>query len=276
MREPGADDRVQRRGGRHGALTRRIGCRGPHALAGSQRAQVRGVHSLEPSCDSSAPRLLSLAFAASPVALAAPCAGFIDVDDANPAHAPFCDSVEWMKLRNITLGCTSPTLYCPNGLVTRLQMAAFMYRLGFQNAFLRDGNAFGTAAVLGTTDNHPLDLRVNNARVVRYEPNTISPNVIGGSPANSVHAGVFGATIGGGGVPDPNFDDEGPNRVTSAYGTVAEPCGRDRSRRHHAMAFMARTQPKSPGSSFCGGHRSVSPLPVDTGPDLNQFAGSAV
>ncbi len=99
--------------------------------------------------------------------------------------------MEWIKNRGITLGCNVPgTLYCPNLNVTRLQMAAFMYRLGFQNAFFRDGNAFGTAAVLGTTDNHPLDIRVNNARVMRYEPNAISPNVIGGSPANNVTAGV--------------------------------------------------------------------------------------
>jgi hypothetical protein len=89
--------------------------------------------------------LLSLAFAASPVALAAPCGGFTDVDDTNPAHAPFCDSVEWMKNRSITLGCNVPgTLYCPDLNVTRLQMAAFMYRLGFQNAFLNGGNTFPT------------------------------------------------------------------------------------------------------------------------------------
>ena len=53
---------------------------------------------------------------------------------------------------------------------------------------------------------------------MRYQPNAISPNVTGGSPANSVTPGVRGATIGGGGVPmgdtDPNFGNEAPNRVT--------------------------------------------------------------
>jgi hypothetical protein len=155
--------------------------------------------------------LLSLAFAASPVALAAPC-GFIDVDDANPAHAPFCDSVEWLKLRNITLGCNLPgTLYCPNDPVSRLHMAAFMYRLGFQNAFLQGGNAFGTAAVLGTTDNQPLNVIVGHERVMRYEPNPISPNVIGGHFANNVTAGVHGATIAGGDA----------NRASGNWSTVA-------------------------------------------------------
>jgi hypothetical protein len=71
------------------------------------------------------------AVAVSPAAVAAPCGGFTDVDDTNPAHAPFCTSVEWVKNRSVTLGCNIPgTLYCPNDNVTRLSMAAFMRRLG--------------------------------------------------------------------------------------------------------------------------------------------------
>ena len=57
---------------------------------------------------------------------ALPCAGFTDVDDTSP----FCANVTWLKNRGITLGCTSATLYCPNDFVSRLQMAAFMNRLG--------------------------------------------------------------------------------------------------------------------------------------------------
>jgi hypothetical protein len=34
------------------------------------------------------------AVAASPAAVAAPCAGFTDVDDTNPAQAPFCANIE--------------------------------------------------------------------------------------------------------------------------------------------------------------------------------------
>jgi hypothetical protein len=62
-------------------------------------------------------------------ALAAPCAGFTDVDDT-VVGASFCRNVEWLKNRQVTLGCTSATLYCPSDFVTRLQMAAFMDRLG--------------------------------------------------------------------------------------------------------------------------------------------------
>ncbi len=61
---------------------------------------------------------------AAPV-VAAPCAGFTDVDSLNA----FCPNVEWMRNRSITLGCTS-SQYCPGDSVSRLQMAAFMNRLG--------------------------------------------------------------------------------------------------------------------------------------------------
>lgn len=63
---------------------------------------------------------------------AAPCAGFGDVDDSSQ----FCVNVEWLKSRNITLGCSlssgggSLPRYCPNDPVSRLAMAAFLNRLG--------------------------------------------------------------------------------------------------------------------------------------------------
>lgn len=70
-----------------------------------------------------------LGLATSLSAHAAPCGGFVDVDDTNPAMIPFCASVEWIRNRSITFGCNT-NLYCPNESVTRLQMAAFMNRLG--------------------------------------------------------------------------------------------------------------------------------------------------
>ena len=58
--------------------------------------------------------------------LAAPCAGFTDVNSTSS----FCTNVNWLKNRAITLGCTSATLFCPADEVPRLQMAAFLNRLG--------------------------------------------------------------------------------------------------------------------------------------------------
>ena len=78
------------------------------------------------------------------------------------------------------------------------------------------GNAGTNPATdfLGTSDNLPLVLRVNNEPALRLEPHAESPNLIGGHSANSVTAGVVGATLSGGG--ETGF----PNRVTDDYGTV--------------------------------------------------------
>ncbi len=85
----------------------------------------------------------------------------------------------------------------------------------------RTGDSATAGDFLGTTNNTALELRVNNARALRLEPNGMSPNVIGGFSGNSVTAGVAGATIGGGGnVGSPIIGPGGPNRVTDDYGTV--------------------------------------------------------
>ncbi len=52
---------------------------------------------------------------------------------------------------------------------------------------------------LGTTDNQPLELRVNNTRALRIEPTADTPNIIGNSLVNQAGPGVVGAVIGGGG-----------------------------------------------------------------------------
>jgi hypothetical protein len=96
------------------------------------------------------------------------------------------------------------------------------------------GNSGTTGAnFLGTTDNHPLELRVNNARALRLELNTFgasadAPNVIGGAVGNFVTFASVGATIGGGGAlnygADPASGDPGAsytNSVTGDFGTVS-------------------------------------------------------
>ncbi len=150
--------------------------------------------------------LLMTAFVA-PNALGAPCAGFTDVDDSSG----FCVNVAWMKNRGITLGVTS-TLYAPDSPVTRLQMAAFMYRLGFQNALLQGGNAFGATARIGTTDQHAAEIIVGTRTVARFEPR-LAPNVILGTAHPPVPAtgGNDGVTIGGGHV----------NTATAGWATIS-------------------------------------------------------
>jgi hypothetical protein len=78
------------------------------------------------------------------------------------------------------------------------------------------GNAGTTAGTdfLGTTDNQPLEFKVNNTRVFRFEPNAASPNVLAGFSGNFVQGGIVGAAIGGGGTAG------SINQVLSDYGTI--------------------------------------------------------
>jgi len=82
---------------------------------------------------------------------------------------------------------------------------------------------FGTTPLLnflGTMDNQPLVIKVNNQQAHRYEPAYDTPNVIGGNAINSVQPGLSGVTIGGGG--STVFGSQ-PNLVTNngQYATIA-------------------------------------------------------
>ncbi len=96
------------------------------------------------------------------------------------------------------------------------------------NAFWKStGNSGTTPATqfLGTTDNQPLELRVNNLRGLWLEPKLDDANrsnivnVVGGSSANTVGGGVYGATISGGGAAN-WFGSGAPNRVFATFGTI--------------------------------------------------------
>ncbi len=85
------------------------------------------------------------------------------------------------------------------------------------DGWLLTGNAGTTPGVnfLGTTDNQALQLRVNNSRALLIQPNgNGSHNIVGGYSGNATTAGVYGATIGGGG------DAANTNLVTDHLGTV--------------------------------------------------------
>jgi trimeric autotransporter adhesin len=90
---------------------------------------------------------------------------------------------------------------------------------GFWNTNGNAGANPANGAFLGTTDNQPLELKVNNQRGLRLEstsyPETV--NVIGGSGHNFVGPGVVGATIGGGG----SGSFVSSNKVEASFGTIS-------------------------------------------------------
>jgi hypothetical protein len=108
---------------------------------------------------------------------------------------------------NVGIGTTSPS--------AKLEVN------GAVNAQSFNGTA-GTLFTLGTTDNQPLEFKVNNQRALRLEPTgfTDTVNVIGGSARNVVGVRAVGATIGGGGAG--NWDGFSyTNRVEADFGTVS-------------------------------------------------------
>jgi hypothetical protein len=87
-----------------------------------------------------------------------------------------------------------------NGAGVANVSAAALGGLGAANFWQTGGNAGTSPGVnfAGTTDNQPLELRVNGQRAMRFEPTTNNlPNLIGGI-SNAAQAGATGATIGGG------------------------------------------------------------------------------
>jgi hypothetical protein len=111
--------------------------------------------------------LLALfALAPFPPAHAQACAGFTDVAQASP----YCANVEWLKNREITLGCTNLTTFCPNDPVTRLSMAAFMNRLGNALTPVDLPQVFAFPAAVDTTSLQPVLCPMTQSHVVAGFP----------------------------------------------------------------------------------------------------------
>ena len=137
--------------------------------------------------------VVAMTIAIAPAALAAPCAGFTDVDDTNP----FCQNIEWIKNRGVTLGCQAPgnpPIYCPSTAVPREQMAAFMNRLGN----VLSPAVFLVEEVPGGGLTGPIDLDALPATRICVTPNsTGTPSVVDVPPADYPRRAFIAATFSG-------------------------------------------------------------------------------
>jgi len=88
---------------------------------------------------------------------------------------------------------------------------------GSADAWSRTGNAGTIAGVnfLGTTDGQALEIKVNGQRALRLEPDSVSPNLVGGSVGNLAAVGVQGVVIGGGG------ETGAPNETHGSFTTLS-------------------------------------------------------
>lgn len=127
-------------------------------------------------------------------------------------------SVSWNQLGNVPAGFAdgvdNDTTYSAGA---GLNLTGTTLSVPANTFWKTDGNAATTPGTqfLGTTDAVALDLRVNNARALRLEPTTGTPNVIGGHSGNNATSGVVGAAISGGGA------GTTLNRVTDDYGVIS-------------------------------------------------------
>lgn len=130
------------------------------------------------------------------------------------------------------------------------------------NAWGVGGNAETTAGAnfIGTTDSQALELKVDNIRALRLEPNSSgAPNMIGGSSRNFVTEGIVGGTIGGGGAI--NFTVNGAsytNRVTANFGTVGGGAENLSSGDNSTTSGGHLNVSAGVGATVAGGHRNTA------------------
>jgi hypothetical protein len=143
------------------------------------------------------------AISVSAAAIAAPCAGFVDVDDSN---ATYCSAVTYVKNKGITLGCTDAAHYCPSDYVTRLQMALFLQRAGRGSA---SNELFNYTAVIGGGENNITQDQYATVGGGSSNLALASASTVAGGAGNT--ASGVGSTVGGG----------GPNTASGNSSTVA-------------------------------------------------------
>ncbi len=118
--------------------------------------------------------------------------------------------------------------FAGNGTALTGVNAASLDGLNATNFWETTGNAGASPTkgnFLGTTDNNPLELRVNGTRAWSLQPTTNDANhasivnLVGGSAVNSVASGIYGGTISGGGSGN-YFGVPVSNSVIADFGTV--------------------------------------------------------
>ncbi|HEX3720113.1 MAG TPA: tail fiber domain-containing protein [Verrucomicrobiae bacterium] len=148
--------------------------------------------------------------------------------------------------------------------------AASLNGLGAGNMWQTAGNGGTTPGVnfVGTTDNKPLELHVNGARVLRVEPGgpaaawgngipTGSPNMIGGASLNYVSNGVVGAVIAGGGTT--NYGGAVySNSVTADFGFIGGGVGNVVSENGGVIGGGGANTASGVDSTIGGGDRNIA------------------
>ena len=132
----------------------------------------------------------------------------------------FTGDARWLEMSvRCPAGSGTYQLLTPRQALTAAPYALYAADAGSTWSLTGDAGTTPGTNYLGTSDNVALEIKVNATRVLRFEPNANSPNLIGGYSGNWLTSGVSAATIAGGGFS--GF----PNRVTDDFGTVGGGAG---------------------------------------------------
>jgi trimeric autotransporter adhesin len=128
------------------------------------------------------------------------------------------------------------------------------------NAWQIAGNGGTTAGThfLGTTDNQPLEIKVNGTRALRLEPNTNNaPNVIAGSPWNYAETNSIGSTIAGGGGGLNYFGGPYTNIISGYFDTIGGGAQNLISGSFGTIGGGAQNVIRSTHSTIAGGNANI-------------------
>ncbi|HXT39401.1 MAG TPA: hypothetical protein VN887_05210, partial [Candidatus Angelobacter sp.] len=88
------------------------------------------------------------------------------------------------------------------------------------------GNSVSGGQFLGSTNNQPVEVRVNGQNALRLQPGTNdAPNIVGGAPGNFIAGNVVGSTIGGGGSTNYNGVFRDTNFIGADFSVIAGGAG---------------------------------------------------
>lgn len=148
--------------------------------------------------------------------------------------------------------------------------------VGALTSWSLDGNAGTTAGTdfLGTTDDEPLEIHVNDNRIWRsvWEPGGAGqpgPSIVAGDPNNSIAPGSVGSTIAGGGNPIV------PNSIAGASNTIGGGLGNQINGGSATIAGGSNNSATGTGATIGGGSSNEASGDNSTVPggQLNTAAG---
>jgi len=110
---------------------------------------------------------------------------------------------------------------------------------------LRGNSGTTSSDFLGTSDQQPLTIRVNQERALWIQPTGVSPNLVGGYAGNVLSNAPVGVAIGGGSgnltlATGATVGGGEINRAAGAYSTVAG--GREAFAAHGELTFQGGTR----------------------------------